>query len=468
MTDQTSRLMNWVERQREAVWHDDLKAQPKPRATLLSAARIAFAVVRDLARGDLNLWAMSLVYTTLLSLVPLLAISFSILKGFGVHNQIEPMLGQLLAPLGDRGIEITQNIIGFVENMKVGVLGSLGFALLFYTVISLMQKIERAFNKAWRVSRERTLGQRFRDYLSVLMIGPVLVFSAMGITATVMSAPVIESMNAFEPIGQTLKIAGRLVPFFMIVAAFTFLYAFIPNTRVKIGPALVGGLIAGVLWNGAGWLFASFVVGSANYTAIYSAFATLIFFMIWLYIGWLILLTGASIAFYVQNPAYAGNAQPTGISHHAREALALAVVALISHNFYRNKTPWTLDGLSSRLNQRSDVIDSVMTALERSGLLKSTADAPATFLPGRPFEEATAGDALRAVRGDGDVSTLGGGEPEGRMTRLLDEAEARANAVLAAISLKELGQAAPAEADSPPVALHDASSGRRGDVSGAG
>ena len=96
--------------------------------------------------GQLTLRAMSLVYTTILSLVPLLAISFSILKGFGVHNQVEPMLLNLLAPLGNKGVEITERIVGFVDNVKVGVLGSLGFVLLFYTVVSLMQKIERTFN----------------------------------------------------------------------------------------------------------------------------------------------------------------------------------------------------------------------------------------------------------------------------------------------------------------------------------
>jgi membrane protein len=345
--------------------------------------------------------------------------------------------------LGERGVEITENIIGFVENMKVGVLGSLGFAMLFYTVISLMQKIERAFNKAWRVTRERSLGQKFRDYLSVLVIGPALVFSAIGITATVMSAPVIEDMHTIAPLSEALKIAGRLVPFFMIVAAFTFLYAFIPNTKVRIGPALAGGLVSGVLWNGAGWLFASFVVGSANYTAVYSAFATLLFFMIWLYIGWLILLTGASIAFYTQNPAYAGAARPAGISHRARETLALSVLALISHSFYRDHEAWTLDRLCGRLHQRSDVIDGVLTALENAGLIKSTSDTPPSFLPGRPFEEATAKDALVAIRSDGDDVDLADTEPGSRMTGLVDDAEAQAAAVLSAVNLKELGSLPP-------------------------
>ena len=140
------------------IWRADLSELPKWRSRPVVVLRMAAAIGRDLAKGQLTLWAMSLVYTTLLSLVPLLAISFSILKGFGVHNQIEPLLLGLLEPLGEKGIEITQRIIEFVDNVKVGVLGSLGFAMLFYTVVSLMQKTERAFNTVWHIEKERSLG----------------------------------------------------------------------------------------------------------------------------------------------------------------------------------------------------------------------------------------------------------------------------------------------------------------------
>ena len=245
---------------RRWLWDVDLGGLPTWRRLVLWTLRIGHACLRDLAEGQLTLRAMSLVYTTLLSLVPLLAISFSVLKGFGVHNQVEPLLLGFLEPLGDKGVEITERIVGFVDNIKVGVLGFLGFVLLFYTVISLMQKIERAFNYTWRISRERTLGQRFRDYFSVIIIGPVLVFSSLSITASIMSDQVVQALTAIEPFGTLLHLAGRLVPYLLIVAAFTFIYAFMPNTKVRLGSALVGGLVAGVLWNAAGWAFASFVV----------------------------------------------------------------------------------------------------------------------------------------------------------------------------------------------------------------
>ncbi|MDA1100189.1 MAG: YihY/virulence factor BrkB family protein [Proteobacteria bacterium] len=389
------------------IWQADVTGLPAWRAGPVMALRMAAAIVRDLAEGQLPLWAMSLVYTTLLSLVPLLAISFSILKGFGVHNQIEPMLLALLEPLGTQGVEITHRIIEFVDNVKVGVLGSLGFALLFYTVVSLMQKIERAFNTVWHVDQHRSWGQRFRDYLSVLVIGPALIFAAVGIGASITSLSIVGNLSAVEPLGSLIRLAGKLIPFLMIVGAFSFMYAFIPNTDVKPRAALTGGLVAGLMWNLLGWGFASFVVGSTKYTAIYSTFAAPIFFMIWLYVGWLVLLIGANIGFYVQHPAYLrGQDRDRRLSHRAREKLALTLTTLIAQHHYSQLPPWSVNALSQQLQIRNDAVREVLEVLEGAGLIKATADQPPTYLPARPFEVVTIDEVLAATRHGGEGGDL--------------------------------------------------------------
>ena len=422
------------------IWQADLSGLPAWRAVPIVALRMAAAIGRDLAKGQLTLWAMSLVYTTLLSLVPLLAISFSILKGFGVHNQIEPMLLGLLEPLGSKGVEITERIIEFVDNVKVGVLGSLGFALLFYTVVSLMQKIERAFNTVWHVTQARSLGQRFRDYLSVLVIGPALIFAAVGIGASI-----VGTLTAIEPLGSLIKLAGKLIPFLMISAAFSFMYAFIPNTKVQPRAALCGGLVAGLMWNLLGWIFASFVVGSAKYTAIYSTFATLIFFMIWLYVGWLILLIGANIGFYVQHPAYLrGQGGNQRLSHRAREKLALTLTTLIARHHYLDRPAWSAEALSRELRLRNDPVQDVLEVLEHSGLIKATADLPPTYLPARPFEIVTIDEVLAAIRHGGrggDLSHDGIPAPPG-IDLVVGEYEAAASGALAGTTVKDLALAA--------------------------
>jgi len=134
------------------LWQDVSEQSNALWRWLINTLRVCYIMVRELATGELNLRAMSLVFTTLLSLVPLIAVAFSVLKAFGVHNQIEPLLLSVLEPLGTKGVEITTNIIGFVQNVKVGVLGSVGVAMLFYTIIALVQKVENAFNFVWRVN----------------------------------------------------------------------------------------------------------------------------------------------------------------------------------------------------------------------------------------------------------------------------------------------------------------------------
>src|SRR5690554_3525323 len=176
---------------------------------------------------------MSLVYTTLLSIVPLLALSFSVLKALGVHQRMEPFLFQFFQPMGPEGVEMAERILGFVDNMKVGVLGSVGLGLLVYTVVSLVQKIERSFNMIWRVPEMRSMAQRFSNYLSVIMVGPLLMVSAIGISATIFSSEMVQQVMAIEPFGSLIVAVSRFTPFFLVVAAFTFVYIFIPNTRVK-------------------------------------------------------------------------------------------------------------------------------------------------------------------------------------------------------------------------------------------
>ena len=191
------------------LWQETAEQTNALRKAIKNTLRVSYIVVRELAKGELNLRAMSLVFTTLLSLVPLIAVAFSVLKAFGVHNKIEPFLLGALEPLGPKGPEITASIIGFVQNVDVRVLGTLGIAILFYTIISLIQKIEHAFNFVWKVKRARTLARQFTDYLSVVMIGPVLVVAAMGVAATVLNHNVVLTLQAIEPYGMLILPATK-------------------------------------------------------------------------------------------------------------------------------------------------------------------------------------------------------------------------------------------------------------------
>jgi membrane protein len=389
------------------IWINDTQTLPAWKQKLVQALRIAYLVIRDLIEGELTLRAMGLVYTTLLSLVPFIAISFSVLKGFGVQNQIEPMLMNFLAPLGDKGVEVSERIIGFVNNMKVGVLGSVGLVLLVYTAVSLLQKIERSFNYTWRVSEGRSVIQRFSQYLSVILIGPVLVFTALGITASITSYSLIQNLMQIHAIGDIIESFSRIVPYMLVIVAFTFVYMLIPNTKVYFKSALVGGLVAGVLWESAGWIFASFVVNSTKYMAIYTVFASLIFFMIWLYVSWMILLIGCSISFYHQNPEQRRlQARVAQLSNRVREKLAIAIMALIGTVYYQKQAPYNARQLAGRLGIGSEACDKVIKDLLEAKLLLKTADEPPALIPAYSLERMLVQDAVNAVRVSGESRGL--------------------------------------------------------------
>jgi len=333
--------------------------------------------------------AMSLVYTTLLALVPLLAVSFSILKGFGYHNQLEPILLNLLTPaLGERGVEVTGHIISFVENVKAGVLGSVGLVLLLYTVISLTQKIERAFNYTWQVTENRSMARRFSDYFSVILIGPLLMISAMTLTASITSSTLYTRLEHTAVIGWLLHSFNQLLPYLLVILAFAFIYVLVPNTRVRVRSALVGAAVAGVMWQTVGWGFAELVSSSPRTIAIYSAFATLFIFIVWLYISWLILLIGASIAFYHQFPERRWReSRHMRLSNRVKEKLALAVMVVIGRRYYRQEIEWTLPELAQSLNVVEQSLRPIMDRLVESNLLVRTEHEPPRYMPGRSLDQ---------------------------------------------------------------------------------
>ncbi len=385
------------------IWRDPLEQRGSLNKYAVLLLRIFHALGRDIMHGQLALRASSLSYTTLLSLIPMLAVSFSVLQAFGVYNQLEPLLLQFLEPLGPKGVEIGNNIIAFVENMKVGVLGSVGLAMLFYTVISLVNKIEKSFNYTWRVEENRSFGRRFSDYLSVILIGPVLMFSAVGLSASLMSTTLVQQLITIEPFGSALYIAGKVVPKLLIILAFAFIYVFIPNTRVKLSAALGGALLASILWQIAGWGFASFVASSTKYAAIYSSFAILITFLIWLYLNWLIVLVGAQTAYYLQNPGSVREKIAVNeMSGEFNEKLALLIISLIAEHFYYHKAQWSTESLSEALNIPEERVQKLLGLLEEHRLIVASNESPPTWLLARDMETIRLDEIICFLRRAGD------------------------------------------------------------------
>lgn len=383
----------------EFLWQGDLNQRSPCHKRIIKLLRIFQAVFHDLSDGLPTLRAMGLVYTTLLAIVPTMAVGFSVLKGFGLHNEIMPVLLHILEPLGAQSERIAIEFIAFVDNIDVGLLGVMGIAFLFYTILALIHKIERAFNYTWHITEYRGLGQRISDYLSVIMIGPILVFTAIAITAAIASSTIINALSNIDFFGLIITATGRILPYLLVIAAFTVIYLLVPNTKVKFRSALIGAFIAGVLWETSGWLFASFIVSSGNYTAVYSSFAILIFFMIWLYLSWLILLIGASISYYHQHPNKILAIHDASIlSNRMKEKIALLVMYHIGKNFHNNEKPWTSGELSDVLNVSNELLTEIIQSLEMNKLITRQQDRDISYLPGQSLENISVLRVIESIR----------------------------------------------------------------------
>jgi membrane protein len=388
----------------ELVWSEKLEKLGLPGRLLAVVLRYLYGLLRDIFSGELSLRAMSLVYTTLLSIIPLLAFSFAILKGFGVFDQLEPYLTEVLAPLGDDGEKITRKVLELVDNVKGGVLGGVSMVILLWTVISTIQKVEGSFNYVWYVAKPRSFARRLTEYVVVLVIGPVLMVAAITIIGSLGSNAGVQYLSNLPGVGQALLLAGKLLPLIIISGVFTFLYMFMPNTKVNFTAALVGGCGGGALWSAMAIIFTTFIVTAARTQNMYANFALAIFALIWLYLNWLVLLIGSQLAFYYQNPAFLRiGRQESRLSNAMRERLALNIMLLVGRAFRVSGDTINTRDISSILNIPTIALGPIGIALEEEGLLATTENED--LLPGREVSRIKLCDILAVVRIEGETGS---------------------------------------------------------------
>lgn len=386
------------------IWGDLLYRYGLPGRFLAGVLRNLYAVLRDIFTGQLTLRAMSLVYTTLLSVVPLIAVAFAVLKGFGVDEVLERYLYGVLEPLGEKGTEITAQVMTLVDNVNGSVIGGIGLAFFVYTAITMVQKIEESFNYVWYVTKPRSFATRFVEYSAVLIVGTLGITLAIRTLTTLGQEDIVVSMQENTMLSPVMELVGTLTPYAVIIAIFTFLYKFMPNTNVKFRSALVGGCAGGFLWVTASMLFGAVVTNSYSRQAVYATFAVAIIALIWLYLNWLILLIGSQLAFYFQNPAYMriGRREPR-LSNAMRERLALNIMLIVGGAFRDSSKTVDLRDLSAQLRIPSITVAPIVMGLEKNGLLMTAENEE--LLPGREMARIRLNEILDVVRVDGETGS---------------------------------------------------------------
>lgn len=372
---------------------------PWVKRTACRVQRAAAAVVINFLEHRCPLRASALSFTTILSLVPFLALAFAVLKGFGVQNVLEPLIVERLA-VGSG--DVIEKIISYINNTKVASLGAIGLVVLIVTVISLLGSIEEAFNDIWGVEETRSPYRKFSDYLSVVVSGPILLLAAMSITTSLESQSLVRWLLDTEYFGDLLLFLFRIVPYVSVWIAFVCLYSFIPNTRVRIASALIGGVLAGTVWQLAQWGFVHFQIGVAKYNAIYGTMAALPVFMVWIYTSWVIVLFGVEVVVAHQGRnIFLDDYDPSDLSFATREALALVILLSVAESFFREEPPWTVERLASERHIPARTARKILSKLVAAGYF-IIAEGEQTYHPARDPEHIRVADFLRDFRRQGE------------------------------------------------------------------
>jgi membrane protein len=389
-------MFNWLERLDNGLFEKSRGMGP-PWGTSLRLLRYPVALIRDWLVGGISVRAMSLAYTTLLSLVPLMVFSFAVLKGLGAHGDLRVILQEFFRPLGGAATQLTEGILQFVANMRGELLGSIGLAFLVYTVIATIQKVEGSFNYVWRVVRPRSFGRGFVEYLSIMILAPILLALAIGLLGSAEHSLFAQWLNGVAPLAAIVGAIGRIVPYVIVAAVFTCMYSFIPNTHVEFRASLIGGVTAGIIWALVGKVFTAVLLYSSQMVAVYSGFAIVLTTLIWVYLSWLILLIGAQLAFYVQFPQYLRHGQDhIELTVSDLEQAALSIMYLIGRDYEGGRTYWSAGRLAAELDVPGIALAPVLSRLELAGLLIATDKDE--FVPGRDPQGIMLADIVNAVR----------------------------------------------------------------------
>lgn len=333
------------------IWSETLDLLPKGRRLLIRFVRIVLLIVRGFTENNLQLRASALTFYALMSLVPVLALGFGIAKGFGLDDMLDGVIRNRLSDYPELANKLVEFSNALLERTGGGLIAGVGVAMLFWAAIKLLHHIELSFNVIWQINRQRRWFRKFSDYLSIMVIAPVLIIVSSSVNVYVQSSirKAASSMELIDMVKPYVLVLLRIAPYVLVSLVLAILYVIMPNTRVKIRSALIGGLVAGAGFVGTQWLYLYFQFGMSKYNAIYGSFAAVPLFLVWMQLSWLIVLLGAELCFAMQNVhLYEYEHEMHNLSHKRTKELSLLLLSSVVARFRRGNTPLTSEQLAQR------------------------------------------------------------------------------------------------------------------------
>jgi len=384
---------------KDDVWRDPVGAG-KLKIHFYQIMRVILLTVNGLKDHYLLLRASALSYSTLLAIVPILAIAFSVMKGLGVQTRLEQIAINYLTAQQE---ELSAKLFEYIANTDFKVLGALGTVMLIYTVLVMLGNVEKTFNHFWGVTRPRHLVRRVSDYISLLILSPLLLVVATATIASLPSSFAVQALSRYDFFQWFFSLFHTIIPKATLWFVFTAIYILVPNTKVKFVPALAAGIVSATLWECAFIIFTSFNTHVTNYNKIYGTFAALPIFIIWLYISWIIVLIGAQLSHIIQNIKSLQKELTTGnFSCSQRENMAVLMMLAIAELFHRGLPQRTVEQLANKLSMPVRIADEIIQILCDRGLIHQIAADESVFQPARNPALITLFDICHAMRCAGE------------------------------------------------------------------
>ena len=385
------------------LWRIRSRKLPPRKSFLIRQLRMLILAFRGFDEDNCSLRASALTYYSLMSVVPMAAMAFGIAKGFGLQKLLEREIMEQFRGQEEVIARVMEFARSMLETTRGGLIVGVGVAFLFYLIIKLLGNIEKSFNDIWGVTRARSLFRRISDYLSIMLIAPLLLAMSGSVTVFIRTQIVYftQHISLLGPLSPLILFSLKLLPFLVIWALFTFMYVFLPNTKVRVRAALVGGIVAGTIFELLQWGYIAFQVGVTKYGAIYGSFAALPLFLIWLHISWMIVLFGAEIAFATQNvDTYEFEPDALRVKPSFKRILALRIANLCVKDFCSGQRPRNAEEISRVLEIPIRLVNQILFELVHSGVLSEVnggmEDNP-RFQPARNVEVLTLSYVLQAL-----------------------------------------------------------------------
>jgi membrane protein len=364
-----SKVINFL---KTDIWRIRSKSYPRSKSFFLRQLRIIVLAVRGFDEDKCAFRASALTFYSLLSVVPVIAMMFGVAKGFGLERRFETEIMKKMEGQEDVAKSIIDFANSLLKNTSGGLIAGIGVAFLFWSIIKVLSNIEHSFNDVWGVKSPRSIGRKFSDYLSIMLVCPFLLIMASSSTVVISSQVrvIIQRIPVVSELGPVIFLPLKLLPYCTIWITFTFVFIFMPNTKVKLKSGLLAGIVAGTFFQIAQYIYINFQIGAAKYDAIYGSFAALPLFLLWLQISWLVVLFGAELSFAHQNvETYEFEQDSMSVSYSFKKLLSLLTTHLLIKNFCNAEPPLDAEKISHILEIPIRLVRQILFELVESGIL---------------------------------------------------------------------------------------------------